>query len=212
LERGTNGALVLGMRLVASVALVAFVALPACEFGTEGPAPGAPDDGKACPLPRPEDSCTAQECNERGGCSIFTCDEIAGEWRETFCDPAPPPPPELDGRWILFRTIPDDPCPEITRVDPFELLATRAIGGGEAVSSLDGTRLSLGEVRLFGFTSQVIFGFDETWSAGEASLPVRVDYDLTFFDGGDIEGKATASVPLGERTCEYTFAVNGARS
>jgi hypothetical protein len=204
------------MRSVVAAALAAFaslVALPACEPGTEGSTPDAAtttpgDGGKGCPLPAPE-SCSQDECNTRGNCSIFSCDERDGTWSQTVCEPPPPPPPEIDGRWILFRWIQDDPCPEITRVDPFELQARPAIGGGEAISSLDGTKLSLGAVQFFGFETVITFGFDELWSAGDVSLPVRVDYELHFDDSNTIQGQASASVPLGERTCAYTFRVNG---
>jgi hypothetical protein len=203
------------MRLVvagsaALAVLAALVALPACELGVEGPSsPETPDHdgGTSCPLPAP-DGCTEEQCNTFGGCSFFSCDETTGMWLQTFCES---PPAEVNGRWTIYRQVQADPCPEITRVDPLELVARPAIGGGEALSSLDGTELSLGEVHGGFATAEVIFGFDETWSAGDVSLPVRVSYDVRIWTPGTIEGQATASVVLGDRTCDYTLLLNGKR-
>jgi hypothetical protein len=197
------------MRSVSAAAFAAFVlaALPACDTGPFDPASSGPDAGLECPLPAPE-GCSESECFSQGGCMLFTCDHVSGTWQTTFCES---PPAAIDGRWTLTRQLEEDPCPEVTRVDPLELQAAPAIGGGAAISSLDGTRLSLGETRLGFGQTQVVFGFDETWSAGEQPLPVRVSYDLDIQLSGDIYGQASATVMLGERTCDYAFQILGER-
>jgi hypothetical protein len=191
------------------LATFVLLALPACEFGSGGSALEAPDGGKACPLPAPQ-GCSQEECNTFGGCTHFDCDPGSGEWLMQECEPPPAP---IDGHWTLSRSLRGqaDPCPEITRVDPLELDARPAAGGGEAISTPDGSKLSLGEIHPGLGLTDVVFGFDETWSAGDAALPVRVSYALEFRRDGDVTGEATATVPSGDHTCGYTFFVDGDR-
>jgi hypothetical protein len=189
--------------------LLLVLALPACDYDLVGP-PETPPDANLCATP-PEGACGPGECEAIGGCVLYTCDPATGETVQVVCES---PPAAIDGTWSLRATLEGaDPCPEIARVDDIQLRVVAAPSfTTAAVLDGDGQLLDTASVSpQFGQTG-VRFTLHPIWSGPEGlEVPAHVEYDLTVYSSGGINGRATATATSGDATCTYDLDIDGDR-